>query len=251
MYSLGGVAGQAEQPRMRKFTLLCLLCLTLACQAQEGTPTPEATETPAVVVTPTPEATETPFVEATPTPEVEAEEEHPAHAELRLLRQHMEDGMNAQDIDSVLEGVTDDVVFSTMNGDVVKGKAGIRSYFDKMMKGPDRRVKSVKTHFEVDELTILYSGSEDSTEPRFGVAYGHSNDEYTLADGTHIKVTPRWSAALVRDSQSWKIANFHYSVNMFDNPVLTTLKGTLAKVGGVGLVLGLLLGFLIGRRTRN
>jgi len=174
--------------------------------------------------------------------------ENPAHAELRLLKQHMEDAMNARDIESILEGVSNEVVFSTMNGDVVKGKDNIRAYFEKMMTGPESRVKDAKTHFEVDELTILYPGSDEPYDAKFGIAYGHSDDEYTLADNTVIKVQPRWSAALVRDEESWKIANFHYSVNMFDNPVLTKMRGLLGIAAAVGLVLGLVIGFLVGRR---
>ncbi len=216
---------------MKRTIALLFLVFALGAHAQEASPSPEVTATPQVVAT----------------PQVDTEE-HPAHAELRLLRQHMEDAMNAQDVKSLLEGVTDDVVFSTMNGDVVKGKAGIQAYFDKMMKGPNPRVKAIKTHFEADELTHLYSPTGDPRDARFGVAYGHSNDEYTLADGTQIKVTPQWSAALIRDEQSWKIANFHYSVNMFDNPVLSALKGKFALVGGAGLLLGLLIGFFLGRR---
>lgn len=240
---------------MKRFIVLLLLLASIGAYAQESSPTPQASGTP--MGEPTPRASSTPEAEPTPqatgTPEVEANpqegKEHPAHAELRLLRQHMEDGMNAQDIDAILEGVTTDVVFSTMNGDVVTGKTGIQSYFNEMMKGPDARVKEVKTKFSVDELTILYSGTDDPADAKFGVAYGHSDDEYTLGDGTHIKVTPRWSAALVRDEQSWKIANFHYSVNMFDNPVLTKLKGTITMIGVAALVLGLLIGFLVGRRS--
>ena len=171
--------------------------------------------------------------------------EDPAHAELRLLRQHMEDAMNARDIDSILEGVADDVVFTTMNDDVVRGKENIRSYFNKMMTGPDARVKEVKTHFEVDELTILYGEPGSS---RFGVAYGHSDDEYTLADGTTFEVSPRWSATMMRDEQSWKIVNFHYSVNMFNNPVISQAMKKIAFISLGALVLGLFIGFFVGRR---
>jgi ketosteroid isomerase-like protein len=160
----------------------------------------------------------------------------------------MEDAMNARDIDSILEGVAKNVVFTTMNGDVVIGREGLRDYFDTMMTGPEARVKEVETHFEVDELTTLYNGFDASDQARFGIAYGHSNDRYVLADGTEFEVKPRWSAALVRDPQGWKIANFHYSVNMFDNPVVHKMKGTLTLVGLGGLVVGLLLGFFVGRR---
>ena len=212
---------------MKRLLVCFVLSLSLVSMAQEGTPTPEAT--PDVASTPV-------SSEAT---------EDPAHNELRLLRQHMEDAMNARDIDSILEGVADDVVFTTMNDDVVRGKENIRTYFEKMMTGPDARVKDVKTKFEVDELTILY-GEPDGT--RFGVAYGHSEDEYTLADGTKFQVQPRWSATMRRDDESWKIVNFHYSVNMFDNPVVDKAMGKIAMIGSGALVLGLLIGFFLGRR---
>lgn len=204
--------------------LVCLvLLLSTLSMAQDGTPTPTVTAT------------------ATPA----AEGEDPAHDELRLLRQHMEDAMNARDIDSILEGVGKEVVFSTMNGDVVRGKEKIRAYFNEMMNGPEARVKDVKTKFTVDELTILYG---EPGQTRFGVAYGHSDDEYTLSDGTQFQVTPRWSAAMVRDAESWKIVNFHYSVNMFDNPVIDKAMGKIAMLACGGLVLGIIIGFFLGRR---
>jgi ketosteroid isomerase-like protein len=212
---------------MMREIVCCLFLLSSLALAQNGTPTPAASETPV-------SETET--------------AEHPAHAELQLLRQHMEDAINAQDIDSVMEGVAPNIVFSTLDGDVVKGQDGIRSYFNQVMKGPDARFKSAKTHFELDELTILYSGTEDPSNAKFGIAYGHSDDEYILADDTVIKVQPRWSATLVRDPDTWKIASFHQSVNMFDNPVLGKLKGMIGLVGGAGLLLGVVIGFFLGRR---
>lgn len=207
---------------MKRLIVFLLLLAVQGAQAQDATPSPAPTTAPL------------------------AGAEDPAHAELRILRQHMEEAMNARNIDSLLEGVASDVVFSTMNGDVVRGKQNIRAYFSEMMEGQNARVKEAKTHFEVDELTILYP--ED--DPKFGIAYGHSEDQYTLADGTKFEVTPRWSAALVRDSNGWKIANFHYSVNMFDNPVVGKMKSMLALVGGVSLLVGLAIGFLIGRRKK-
>ncbi|MCA9777426.1 MAG: nuclear transport factor 2 family protein [Candidatus Eremiobacteraeota bacterium] len=214
---------------MKRLLVCLVLLLSTVSIGQEGTPTPEVSATP----------------NATATPSAPESGEDPAHNELRLLRRHMEDAMNARDIDSILEGVADEVVFTTMNGDVVRGKDNIRSYFEKMMTGSEARVKDVKTKFEVDELTILY-GEPGGT--RFGVAYGHSDDEYTLADGTKFQVQPRWSATMVRDDESWKIVNFHYSVNMFDNPVVDKAMGKIAMIGSGALVLGLLVGFLLGRR---
>ena len=51
-----------------------------------------------------------------------------------------------------------------------------------------------------------------------------------------------------RHDESWKIVNFHYSVNMFDNPVVDKAMGKIAMIGSGALVLGLLIGFFLGRR---
>lgn len=209
--------------------------------------TPLWAQTPAPA---TPAAGGTPVVDKVD-PEVEKKPENPAHQELRELRGRMQAAMNSKDIDALLTGVTDDVVFSTMNGDVVRGKDGIREYFGKMMTGPDAMVKDVKTNFEADDLTLLYGGSLGEPEDA-GVAFGRSKDSYTLKDGTEFQVEPRWTATMVREPDGWKVASFHYSVSMFNNPVLDKLTGSIKKLGGgalvVGLLLGMLIGYLLGRR---
>ena len=230
----------------------------------QPTSSPEASPQPTASPQASPQPTASPQASPQPTasPSVTPKEisgnieqtkgaEHPAHEELRLLQQHMEDAMNARDIDSLLEGVADDAVFSTINGDVVRGRDKLKAYFDKMLGAPNPRVKSVKTHFKVDELTILYSSEDNPRQATFGVAYGHSDDEYTLADGTVLQLQPRWSAALVREEQSWKVANLHYSVNVFENPVLTKLKHTMLLIAGGLLLLGLFLGYFIGRQRKK
>lgn len=209
---------------------------------------------PAWAQSPTPAAT--PVVSATPVankvdPEAQKKPENPAHQELRELRGRMQAAMNSKDIDALLTGVTDDVVFSTMNGDVVRGKDAIRAYFSKMMTGPDAMVKEINTAFEADDLTLLYGGSLGEPEDA-GVAFGHSKDSYVLKDGTEFQVEPRWTATMIREPDGWKIASFHYSVSVFDNPIINKLTGMLKKVGiaglGFGLLLGMVIGFLMGRR---
>jgi len=165
--------------------------------------------------------------------------EHPAHEPLRQMRAEMEQAMNAGDIDGLTKHVTDDLVFTTMNGDVVQGKDGLVKYYEKMMKGPTPRVKSIKTHFEADALTILYGD-------KMGVAYGYSDDHYVLADGSEFNVKPRWSATMVEQNGTWKIANFHYSVNMFDNPVVAAVTQKTYMIVGVAAAVGVGLGLFVG-----
>lgn len=163
------------------------------------------------------------------------------HQELRKLKQDMQDGLNSLDIDKKLALITEDAVFTTMNGDRSVGRDAIRQYFDKMLKGPNAAVKKVKVNFEVDELSHLYGDN-------VAVAFGKSRDEYLLNDGTEFAVEPKWSATMIRQNDKWLIANFHYSTNMFDNPVLTAQR-KMFLLGSIliGLI-SALVGFFIGKK---
>jgi hypothetical protein len=47
------------------------------------------------------------------------------------------------------------------------------------------------------------------------------------------------------------VANLHTSDNIFDNPLLNAAKSALWWVGGGVLFVGLLVGWLLGRRGRR
>src|SRR6188474_1999887 len=82
-----------------------------------------------------------------------------AHQGLRDLQATMETALNAGDIETILANVDEQVVFTTMNGDVARGKDGIRQYFERMMKGPDKVVDSIWSDFVPDDLSILHDGT--------------------------------------------------------------------------------------------
>lgn len=171
--------------------------------------------------------------------------EDPRHEELRGLKTRMEQALNRADIDALLAEVTDDIVFTTMNGDRVVGKTAIRGYFEKMMKGPQPQVASIQAKFEADALSHLYANGE------VAIGFGSSNDRYRLAGGDTFTVNPKWSATMLRQDDRWRIASFHYSTNMFDNPVLEAQRGILVK-GGIGVaVVCALAGFALGWRARG
>jgi hypothetical protein len=56
---------------------------------------------------------------------------------------------------------------------------------------------------------------------------------------------------MVRDNGAWKIASAHFSANMFDNPLDGIFSKYAKVIFGAVLVLGLLLGFWLGRRKRG
>jgi ketosteroid isomerase-like protein len=239
----------------RVLLLLLLLLLQPAAWAQlpAAASTPDASPSAAASPALSPALSASPLPREAAAPERAKAAENPADQQLRDLRTRMQSAMNSQDLAALLAGVTDDVVFTTMNGDVVRGKDGMGAYFDKMMKGPDALVKSVSTNFEADGLTVLYGGSLGDPEDA-GVAWGHSDDTYVLRDGSKFTLHPRWTATVIREPDGWKVASFHYSVSMFDNPVLDKVKRSMGLVGGaglgLGLALGLLIGYVVGRRRK-
>jgi uncharacterized protein (TIGR02246 family) len=162
------------------------------------------------------------------------------HEELRGLRATMERALNERDLDTIVANVTNDVLFTTMNGDVVRGPEEIREYFEKMLSGPDAVVESVTSSFEADDLSLLL-------EDDVAIAFGYSDDQYVLRNGMDFRVRARWSATMVRRDERWLIANFHYSTNMFDNPVLDAQRATLIKGSVLVAVVVLLVGFFVGR----
>jgi uncharacterized protein (TIGR02246 family) len=175
-------------------------------------------------------------------------EDQATHQELRQLKATMEKALNTRDLNALVANVAPNVVFTTMNGDVCVGAEAIRQYFHKMLTAPGHIVKDVRVSFEVDALTTLYGADT-------GIAYGSSRDHYELTNGEQFDINGRWTCTMVRQGDRWVIASFHYSANIFENPVLNRVKGLVLEAGiaaaVLGAVLGGLVGWLIGRRRKS
>ena len=167
-----------------------------------------------------------------------------AHDALRQLKTTMEKALNARDLDTIVANVDPNVVFTTMNGDVCRGPQQIRTYFDRMLTAPNHIVKDVKVSFDVDQLTTLYGGDT-------GVAYGSSKDHYELTDGKTFDIRGRWTCTMVKSGNRWVIASFHYSANVFENPIVDRYKAAIWQVGIGAAALALIAGLLLGRMLRR
>jgi uncharacterized protein (TIGR02246 family) len=174
-----------------------------------------------------------------------AEPDEAVHNALRQVKATMTKALNERDLDTIVANVTPEVVFTTMNGDVCHGREAIRAYFNKMLNAPGHIVKNLTVSFEADALTTLYGGDT-------GIAYGSSKDHYDLTNGQSFDIRGRWSCTLVREGDRWLIASFHYSANVFDNPILertkTFLTGGAVAAAIAGLIVGALIGRLMSRR---
>lgn len=167
----------------------------------------------------------------------------PEHNELRALQKTMEDALNARDLDALLANVDDKLVFTAMNAESGYGKEHVRDYFNRMLNGPDKIVDNIKVDFVPDGLATFYG-------PDVAVSAGNADSHYDLTNGMKFDVNARWTATLVRKDGKWLVAAFHYSTNMFKNPVLDAQRKwmMIAGIGGA-LLLGVI-GFFVGRRRR-
>jgi ketosteroid isomerase-like protein len=164
--------------------------------------------------------------------------ENPAHNELRALRDGLLDAFEKKDIDRMLTYLTDNVVITVQNAEVVRGHDGVRKFHQRMSEGDNRLVESLKTNLEVDDLSILYNGDA-------AIAFGSMNDQFKLKRGMEFDLHSRWTATLVKQDGSWKVAAFHVSTNMFDNGVSNLLiKWATIKAGGIALAAGIVGGVL-------
>ena len=170
------------------------------------------------------------------------------HAALRALRDRLIVAYEKRDMDALLQELVDDVVITWQNSERNEGHQEFREFYDRMMNGDSRVVKDISSTVEVDADSVLY---EDDT----AVARGTLSDKFSLADGSEFTLNSKWTATVVKKDDQWKVASFHVSANIFDNPMLDTAKaylGSAALIGSVlGGLVGLLLGWILGRMFRR
>jgi ketosteroid isomerase-like protein len=183
------------------------------------------------------------FAVALPAQSQAPSKDEAVHNELRALRDGMLAAIKKGDIDAQLVYLHPNVVVTWQNGELSRGRDGVRAYLNRTLHGAGKVVDSYSTEVNVDELTILYGGDT-------GISFGSALDHFNLTSGTSLDVPSRWSATLVNESGKWLIGSVHSSTNLFDNPLLSAAKQLAYIAGGAGLVLGLVAGFLLGRRKR-
>lgn len=184
------------------------------------------------------------LVLALATSAVSAAPEAPAHNNLRATHAAALKAVASSDLDGLLATLHPNVVFVATSGEIVRGHEGVKAYFERMLVGDNKVIESAKFDQEAKELSILHGGDS-------AIAFGNSTDSYKLTDGDEFVLATKWSATLVQENDKWLIASFHSSVGVFENAMLDKLK-SWALWGGIGaLFVGLLLGWLIGRRRKS
>jgi ketosteroid isomerase-like protein len=166
------------------------------------------------------------------------------HNQLRALLAGMKDAINKGDVERELTYLHPNVVVTWHNAEVSRGRDGVRAYLNRILNGPNKLVASYTADVEADELTILYTGQT-------GISFGSATEHFKLANGSTLDLPSRWSATVVKDGDKWLIASLHASDNLFDNPLLSMAKRMTYMAGTGCLVIGVIAGFLWGKRKRT
>ena len=174
------------------------------------------------------------------------ESDHAIHEELRGILGTVQTAINSGNFDAMLPVLSKDIRATTITQETMSGHAEVSAYF-KHWFGPGGFLKKLNMTFTADALTEL------SADKTWGIVRGSGMEQYTLSDGRRYVMPTRWSATVVMEADGkWRLRTIHIGTNFLDNPILSDAKRAVVKyavmAGGGGLLLGLLLGFLLGRR---
>jgi ketosteroid isomerase-like protein len=180
-------------------------------------------------------------------PALSQEADHEIHEQLRAMLREVESAMNSGQFDRMLPVLDEQVEATSITQEVMGGRSGVSNYF-KQWFGPSGYMKSMSIKFTPDALTEL------SPDKSWGLVRGSAAEHYDAKDGDQFDFKTRWTAVVTRGADDrWRLRAIHFGTNHLDNPVLTKVQRTLTHYGviaaGLALVVGLLIGVWLGRRS--
>ena len=177
------------------------------------------------------------------------ETDNAIHEELRGVLNGIAQAVNSEEYGSLAQYFHENLTITTINQEVISTRAEIEPYFDKWF-GPGGYLKTLKMSLEADDLTEFYA---DKT---FGIVRGSGEEDYVLSDSRSFPMKTRWTATVIKDTDGkWRILTLHIGTDFLDNPILAVAEDSAkffgAAGGAAGLVFGLLIMFMLGRRKRT
>lgn len=162
-------------------------------------------------------------------------------SELKSLLNEIVIAINTKDIDLIMSKLHDDVVVTFLNAEVARGTSEVRNYFTKTLGADNAILSSYRTQASESSPADIYGS--------IALADGTANDEFIFKDGSVMTINTQWTTALVKKDDQWKILKLHFSTNVFDNPVLAAAESSLYVIGIIALIIGLVVGVFVGRKT--
>ena len=173
-------------------------------------------------------------------------QDDPHAADRKLFLQYLdqvETALNEGDIDKIKPLLRDDIVVTFVNAEVTRGVDAIGDYYDKVLGGSNALLSGYQTRAEVSAPARFFGNT--------AVADGISTDTYTFPTGDTMEMPTRWNATLIREDDTWKVAQLNFSANPFTNPILGAVQDQLVTFSVAALIVGLLIGIVGGRISKK
>jgi hypothetical protein len=180
--------------------------------------------------------------QTTPAPAVSVEA---IHQDLRAMKDRLAAAINAKNPDAMIAELDPQVRLTTVDAVLSKGPDGARAYYDRMMTGASKILDDMSIKVDPDELSLLYA------DGKMAVTTGTALAHFRIVGGKEMDVPLRWTATSVNRDGKWKVATAQFGANMFDNPVLSATKYLATWLAAGTAIVGLLIGWVLGRRKRS
>ncbi len=174
-----------------------------------------------------------------------AESKDTEHAALRELNQNVTKALNSADFTALQEQMasTFDITFADQKH--LGSMQSLKDYHAQLTSPDGPGIVSMHFEPQADALT-RFIGND------VGITHGTSVDTFTKKNGDKVVLHSCWTATMVKENGKWKVSALHAGVDFLDNPILQSVKGGLMSLvyagAGIALVVGIGLGFVIGRR---
>jgi ketosteroid isomerase-like protein len=162
---------------------------------------------------------------------------------INQLRTGLVDSFNRGDIDGLISFLDTNVIVTWQNGEISRGPAEVKAYYQRMMAGDKPIVSKVTAAPRVEGREL---------HDNWCVSWGNLNDSFELTDGRKLDFNSRFTATLVKRGDRWLVSAYHASINAFQNPVLTlAVKKTAITTSALGAGLGIVLTLIVTKLLRR
>ena len=165
--------------------------------------------------------------------------------ELLKVFREIEAAINAQSVDRMVMQMAPDATVTWLNGEVSRGHAEIKAYYERMVKGEKRILDKYTTTAKVSAPARFFGGGE------VAVADGTTEDEFFPVARGPFRLSSNWTSTSAKIDGQWKVVGLHLSSNVFTNPLMDEAKSAVWYTATGCLAGGFVLGWLTARIRRR